>query len=116
MKTIQRQDVRNRVTGLCTRCHRTGAVEVVGLVCACLWTTSSIQLASFSRSGVSLRSIEHRSPPSYAGQGEKGVVRVGLLLSVIKTGLPSRLTGAMWDLLSSAPMVMSPPAMRVSIA
>ncbi|HJM71915.1 MAG: hypothetical protein QF777_11345 [Acidimicrobiales bacterium] len=33
MKTIQRQDVRNRVTGLCTRCHRTGAVEVVGLVC-----------------------------------------------------------------------------------
>ena len=33
MKTTQRQDTRNRVTGLCTRCHRTGAVEVVGLVC-----------------------------------------------------------------------------------
>lgn len=33
MKTIQRQNVHNRATGLCTRCHRTGAVEVVGLVC-----------------------------------------------------------------------------------
>ena len=54
-------------------------------------------------------------PPSKLGHGEKGVLRVGDELSVMITGLPLRVTGAMRDLLSSAPIVMSPPARSCSI-
>ena len=89
--------------------------QVCGETVTCACTVSSIHAASFSSSCVMRRSREHLSPPSKLGQGEKGVVRVGVAESVINTGLPFLDTGAMRDLLSSAPMVLSPPAISGSI-
>ena len=61
------------------------------------------------------KSIEMRSPPSKEGQGEKGVVKSGVGESVINTGLPFYVIGAMRDLLSSEPIWKSPLAITCSI-